>query len=113
MPGTVSVWLDNGMEVLFRVMQKTDVPDFEIRWPTLQEMEASTRLLQRNRQYGPLLKGGFAVMEGGRMPRPSYVQPDLQNAFWEGFAQAHEVSNLFLWNFSGELIHAGINLPGS
>ena len=112
-PGTISVWLDYAMEVLFRVMQRTELPDIEIHWPTLQEMEVSTRLLQRNRQYGPLLKGVLAVMDGGCMPCPSYVQPDLQNAYWEGFTQAHEVSNLFMWNFSGELIHAGIKFPGS
>jgi len=47
------------------------------------------------------------------MPCADYIDTDLQNAFFEGFTQGVEVTNLFVWNFYGELIHAAINYPGS
>ncbi|CDF33017.1 unnamed protein product [Chondrus crispus] len=37
----------------------------------------------------------------------------MQNAYFKGFTQGVEVTNLFVWNFYGELIHAAINFPGS
>ena len=52
-------------------------------------------------------------MDFGLILCPSYVQPDLQNVYWEGFTQAYEVSKLSVWSFSSELIHAGINFPES
>lgn len=47
------------------------------------------------------------------MPCVSYTDPDIQNAHWEGFTQANEVSNLLVWNFHSELIFAALNSPGS
>ena len=65
-------------------------------------MRDSARLLQCNRQQGHILTGVFAVLEGSRMPCATYTEPDFQNAFWEGFTQCDEVTNLFVWNFYGE-----------
>ena len=28
---------------------------------------------------------------------------DLQNSYWEGFTQANQVTNLFVWDFSSEI----------
>lgn len=47
------------------------------------------------------------------MPCATYTDNSLQNAYWERFTQAKEVTNLFIWNFHGELIHAAIEFPGS
>ena len=47
------------------------------------------------------------------MPCATYANLNLQNAYWEGFIQADEVTNLFLWNFFGECIHADLNYPSS
>lgn len=41
-----------------------------------------------------------------------HTNPDLHNAFWEGFTQAHEVTNLFVWNFMGETEYSTVNFPG-
>lgn len=38
---------------------------------------------------------------------------DLHNAYFEGYKKQVEVTNLFLWNFKGELIHAAMNFSGS
>ena len=112
-PASLSVWLDYSLEVLLRVVKKTSRTEFEIRWPDEGEMLASSLLLKNNRTNGPLLKGVFAVTDGGRMPCADYTDVDTQNAYFEGFTQGVEVTNLFVWNFYGELIHAAVNFPGS
>ena len=112
-PSTMSVWLNYAMEVMLKVVQDESMTAFSIKWPTVEEMRLSASLLQQNRTHGSLLRGVFGVCDGGRMPCVTYSDPPLQNAYWEGFTQAHEVTNLFVWNFHGELIHAAINFPGS
>ena len=81
MPTTVSVWLDYVLEVLLRVVNKRKHRDFEIRWPTVDEMKLSAELLWKNRPQGHLLRGVFGVVDGSRMPCAHYVDPELQNAF--------------------------------
>ena len=112
-PSSFSVWLDYSLEVLLRVVKKTSRTEFEIRWQDEGEMLASSLLLQNNRTNLPLLKGVFAVTDGGRMPCADYTDVDTQNAYFEGFTQGVEVTNLFVWNFYGERVHAAINFPGS
>ena len=112
-PTTVSVWLDYALEVLLRVVNKRKHRDFEIRWPTVDEMKLSAELLWKSRPQWHLLRGVFGVVDGGRMPCAHYVDPELQNAFFEGFTQNEEVTNLLVFNFFGELIHAAVNFPGS
>lgn len=112
-PSSVGVWLDYAMEVLIRTVKKRDRKDFEVRWPSPEEMHASAELLRRNRGNGFLLNGVFAVVDGGRMPCADYINRDLQNAYYEGYTQKVEVTNLFVWNFFGEIIHAAVNYPGS
>lgn len=47
------------------------------------------------------------------MPCTEHTDADVQNALWEGFEQADEDTNLFVWNFQGDCIHAAINYLGS
>jgi len=112
-PSSAYVWLDFALEVLKKVVTYDNNKDFEVRWPTPAEMRESAGLLERNRQYGSVLKGVFGILDGARMPCATHGQPLLENAYWEGFTQGHEVTNLFVWNFRGEIIHAAINFPGS
>ena len=112
-PSSFLVWLEYSLEVLLRVVKKTSRTEFEIRWPNEGEMLASSLLLQINRTDGPLLKGIFAVTDGGRMPCADYTDVDIQNAYFDGITQGVEVTNLFVWNLYGELIHAAVNFPGS
>ncbi len=42
-----------------------------------------------------------------------YTDVDTQNAYYEGYTQNVEVTNLFVWNLFGEIIHAGLNFPSS
>ena len=93
----------------FTACRKTESrKESEIRWPTVEEMKASSALLERNRVYGSLLKGVFAVSDGGRMRCADYTDTNLHNAYFEGYTQNMEVTNLFVGNFFGEIVHAAI-----
>jgi len=108
---TLGVWLDYSLEVLQSVVKRNK--ECEIRWPSHDEMEKSSSLLHCNRVNGRLLEGVFGITDGGRMPCADYTEPNLQNAYLEGFTQSVEVTNLLVFNFFGELIHAAVNYPGS
>lgn len=76
-------------------------------------MNESTRLLQKNREYGYLLTEIFAVLDGERLPCEDCNERDLQNAYYKGYTCSFQVTNLLVCNFKGEIAHAEINFPGS
>lgn len=76
-------------------------------------MRDYSSLLLRNRSDENLLKGVFATLDGARIPCAKYTDPLLENAIRKGFIKGHEVTNLFVWNFYGEIIYAAVNFPGS
>ena len=112
-PSSLNVWLSYSLEVLWRAVKDPSREAFAIRWPTEEEMRASSSLLERNREYGVVLKGIFGIMDGARMPCADYTNKNIQNACYEGCACSEEVTNLFVFNFFGELIHAAVNFPGA
>lgn len=42
-----------------------------------------------------------------------YVDEDFRNAYYEGHTGNIEVTNIMVFNFFGEIVHAGVNFPGS
>lgn len=77
------------------------------------EIRSSAQLLSQNKADVSFLSGVFAVMDSARMPCVGYSDLYVQNAYWEGFIQGNEVTNLFVRDFRGLLIHAAINYTGS
>lgn len=111
-PSSVNVWVDYALEVLYRSFKKNLMHHAGIKWPTVEQMAASALQLVNNRPNGALLDGVFAITDGCRIPCADYITPDIQNAYYEGYTQSVEVTNLFVWNFFGEKT-AAINYPGS
>lgn len=72
-------------------------------------MDESYNLLKLNQERGRLLPNVFEVVNGGWMPCAAYTDGDIQNAFYEGDTGNIEITNLFVFNLKGELIHAAIN----
>lgn len=62
------------MEALARNFKRLHHTDFEIRWPSPDEMKVSAGTLSANRRLGPLLDGIFTIMDGGRMPCGTYSE---------------------------------------
>lgn len=52
-------------------------------------------------------------MDSGTIPCADYVDADIQIAYFERYTQCVEVTNLFVYNFSDEVVHFAINNPGS
>jgi len=107
------VWLDYSFEVSMRVVKEKTRTEFKIKWPNFEGMKASVSLLESNRANGRYLKGIFGITDGGGTPCADYTDLNLQNAYFEGFSQGVEMTNLSVFNFFGELIHAAVNYPGS
>ena len=112
-PSSIPVWLDYALEFLLRVVSNNAFTECRLEWPSFQEMENSAALFQRNRKLESYLPGVFGVMDGGRMPVVKCNNMNLQNAYFEGFTQCTEVTNIFVFTFDGLLIHAAIKFPGS
>ena len=109
----MSVLLDYSLEMMLLVVKRKTRSEFEVRWRTVAEMNSYTNLLTSNRKFGKYLHGLLAVTDVERMLCADFIDPELQNAYFEGFTQNIEVTNLFAWNVHGELIHAAINFPGT
>lgn len=112
-PSSLQIWVDYGMEVLSKVFKDKHNGHFNVEWPDESAMKASSDNLVKNRPNGRLLKGIFAVVDGGRLPCADYNDVNVQNAFYESYTCNVEVTNIFVFNFFGEVIHAGVNYPGS
>ncbi|KAI0561666.1 DDE family endonuclease [Gracilaria domingensis] len=112
-PSSVSQWLDYGMEVMYAAVSDDEYPAFRICWPTESEMEEYCELLRKNRLFGYALRGVFGVSDGARLRVPDFEDPDTQNAYYNAMTQRVEATNLLVWNFHGEIIHAALNFPGS
>lgn len=50
-------------------------------------------------------------MDDGRFPCADYIDRDKRNAFFEGYTQCVEATNLFLYSFKGKIIQAVVNYP--
>eukprot|EP00172_Hildenbrandia_rubra_P002294 Plantae.Rhodophyta-Hildenbrandia_rubra.ctg30402.p1 GENE.Plantae.Rhodophyta-Hildenbrandia_rubra.ctg30402~~Plantae.Rhodophyta-Hildenbrandia_rubra.ctg30402.p1 ORF type:complete len:262 (+),score=16.55 Plantae.Rhodophyta-Hildenbrandia_rubra.ctg30402:507-1292(+) len=112
-PTTLNMWLNCSLEALWRVVKRKSNADFEIEWPTVDQMKESAGLIERNRRYGAALRGALAVAGGGRMPCAERGDESMQNAYHEGCAGSVEVTNLIVFDFFGERIHSAVNYPGS
>ena len=85
------------------------MPATSPRQQTLEETKIFSSLTQTNGRHGELLKGVFTITDGGRMPCANYADPAVQNAYFEGFTQAVEVTDLLVWDFKGEIIFLAAN----
>lgn len=112
-PITARVWLDCGGAVLLYVCCEEFVPETVTQWPSPQKMKDSSVLFQENRLHGELLSGVSVLMDGGHMGSAKHGDCMMQSACWEGFTQQNEVTKLFFWPISRELIFAVVNYQGS
>lgn len=68
-------------------------------------------MLISNLPQGHIIRGIFAVVDGGHLPCEDYEEADLQSTNYEGYTGKVEVIKLLVFNFPGEVIHTCRN-PG-
>lgn len=66
---------------------------------------SSTEQSKNRVQLGRL----FGVVDGGRFSCAYHTEGDMQNWYYEGYTTNVDVTNLFVFNFLGDLIHESIN----
>lgn len=86
-----------------------DEEAFQISSPGITETTEFAPFSQNRREIGRLLKDVIGVADGGILFCANFTDVNLQKAYFEGFTQAVEVTNLFVFNFFGELIQAAVN----
>lgn len=74
-------------------------------------MQASCDNLMRNSPSGSLMNGIVEVVDGGRLPWPIYDDTDMRNLYYEGYTCIAKVTDLFVFNFFVNILHAGANFP--
>lgn len=74
-PSTSYDWLDFSLEVLVQTIRRNRLGGVEVCRPSHENIEASARLLRANLEYGELLIGSFAVVDGGRVSCALYSKP--------------------------------------
>ena len=76
-------------------------------------MEESASLLRENRECGHLLNGVFGVVDAARLLCADYTEAMIQNSYYQCCTCSVEITDLFVFNFKGEIIFAALNFPGS
>lgn len=60
-----------------------------------------------------VLRSIFVITDSGRLPCSDYSYLDMQTSYYEGYTGELEVTNLFVINFFGGIIHAAVHISGS
>lgn len=100
-PSSVQLFVDYGMEILFKVIKNKKDDKFNVKWPDEDGISEYNESLVHKIPNGRLLKGIFGVVDGVCLPCADSDDADLQNVYYEGYTSNVEVTNLFVFNFFG------------
>lgn len=80
-----------------------------MKWPNDAEINTSPKLLVDKREYGYLFDGLFGVVDGRRWVCADFTDVDTQNTYYQGFTSKDKETNLFVFDFNGNVINAANN----
>ena len=107
-PSSVSKYLCKGLGCLLLALETFAAA--KVKWPSLSEvLEYGAMINSRE----PLLTHSFGFVDGLNVPVQESGDPDIQNAYYNGYLCACYVSNVFVFAPNGKIIFAAINRPGS
>jgi hypothetical protein len=107
-PSTVSTTIQQGLPCLIQALESFEYA--LVRWPDATEMqELSERVARRE----PLLQNTIGFVDGLNLPVLQHQDPQIQNAFYNGWLAGCFVSNVFVFSSKGYIIYGAINRPGS
>lgn len=95
------------------IMWKKGHVDLLVYCPFEGEIKQSSLPLEKNSLQGWTLSGFFRVIEVARVPWADFIDSDLQNSYWEGYAASLEVLNRSLTYLNSCIVHASIKFSGS
>ena len=86
------------------------MPEGEIKWPDEREIQYCANLIHARH---PLLTHGFAFSDGLHLPLAAPGEPEMENAYYNGWCSNHFTSNVFTFAPTGVIFHCVLNAPGS
>lgn len=95
-------------KVVYKMCPENASHTLRAPWPLVHKMKESTALLKHNRPNGPLQGNIFAVVDGGRPPCATYIDPDIRDTYYKRYTQIVETINPLVYNFKREVIHAAM-----
>lgn len=104
--------MDFGLQLLHLSSDRSIVPEMELRWSTVLEMEELLRLLVNNRRNGALLKGIFAVVGGDWFCCGEYDDASLQISCYERYKKQRKLQIYLFPTSEGEPVRETLNIPG-
>lgn len=107
-PAVTSRVLETGLALLLSVLATERLA--RITWPDADKMEAFSAMIEG--KYS-LLSGAFGFVDGLRLPIQVPGDPDLENAYYNGWVSQHNIGNIFCFAADGTIMHARLNAPGS
>ncbi|KAG8717044.1 hypothetical protein FRC08_008286 [Ceratobasidium sp. 394] len=108
-PSTLSRYLEFTIPLLLGVLEN-NVPEALCVWPNHEEMQESSEIINGRH---PMIDGAFGFMDGLNLPCQMSGDPVEQSAMYNGWCQAHVVSNFIVFDPKGMIIRATTNAPGS
>ena len=106
-PATLNRYLLEGKTVLVRVVRR--LPAARVRWPSATEMRRLAAMVSRAQ---PALEGCFDFVDGLNLRMRDLGDPDVQNAFYNGWLHCCVASSIFVFSPLGEVIYYFLNCPG-
>ncbi|KDN40849.1 hypothetical protein RSAG8_07867, partial [Rhizoctonia solani AG-8 WAC10335] len=111
-PSTVSRYVNFAMEIMLEMLRR--IPQARIEWPDEQLMQKYSDVITNRHDDAEYLDGAFGFMDGLNLPvQTSFIDPKLQEAYFNGWLHAHVVGNVLVFAPDGTIIAARINTPGS
>ena len=107
-PSTLNRMLQEGLEALGKVLQSE--PKAQIIWPSPMQMRQYAHIIK---QRHPALENVFGFVDGVFFQVPNSPDPQIQNAYYNGWKSCCAVSNILVFAPDGTIIYARLNAPGS
>ena len=107
-PTSAHRYLKNLLSRAAPILRK--LPDARIQFPDVTELARLAALVQLRESLVCNISG---FVDGCSIKIGCTSDPDIQNAYYNGFTCDTCVNNVFLFSLEGKIIHAPYNFPGS
>lgn len=107
-PSSVTVFIQQGLTILHKCLGQ--IPEAVVKWPSPQEMEYCAGLINAREN---LLRSSFGFVDGLNLPVMEPSDPDVQNAYYNGWLSGCYVSNVLVFLPTGKVCFAALNKPGA
>jgi hypothetical protein len=96
-PSTVSRYIDFSLKILVQALRI--IPSAAIRWPRAHEFEELSDIITARHS---LLTGAFGFIDGLNLPVGVVADPDLANAYYNGWLKDHVCSSVVAFSAKGK-----------